>query len=77
MIVLQIYPFRDDGNVVPDLPHAFQCCWDTCEQTFNNTQMYFSHVETHVYCNPHGRKLEGVPCHWRGEFSFPYHEFSS
>ncbi|PNF17531.1 hypothetical protein B7P43_G16827 [Cryptotermes secundus] len=54
-------------NVIPDLPHAFECCWQTCEQTFNNSQIYFNHVEAHVYCNPRGRVVEGgIPCHWSG-----------
>jgi hypothetical protein len=67
--VLQVCTYPSAGkNVVPDLRHAFECCWDTCDQTFNSWQRYFDHVETHVYCNPRGRKVEGgVPCRWRGE----------
>ncbi|XP_023708960.1 histone H4 transcription factor [Cryptotermes secundus] len=54
-------------NLVPDLPDPFTCCWDDCERTFNNSQMYFNHVQTHVHCNPRGNNVEGgVPCSWRG-----------
>ncbi|PNF23497.1 hypothetical protein B7P43_G06515 [Cryptotermes secundus] len=54
-------------KVVPDLPHAFECCWQTCEETFSSPQLYFNHVDVHVYCNPRGRKVEGgIPCQWRG-----------
>ncbi|PNF26442.1 hypothetical protein B7P43_G16451 [Cryptotermes secundus] len=53
-------------KVVPDLPHAFECCWQTCEETFSSPQFYFNHVDMHVYCNPRGRKVKGVPCQWRG-----------
>jgi hypothetical protein len=60
-VVLQVCTYPSARKkTVPDLPHAFECCWDTCEQTFNSSQRYFNHVETHVYCNPRGRKLEGV-----------------
>lgn len=64
---LPVCTFGDaEKNMVPDLPHAFKCCWDTCEQTFNGSQTYFNHVETHIYCNRRGRKLEGgVHCRWR------------
>jgi hypothetical protein len=69
-IVLQVCVLHDTRkNVVPNLPHAFECCWQTCKQTFTNPQAYFNHVETHVYCNPRGRIVKGgIPCHWRGEF---------
>lgn len=68
-VVLQVCRYPDARrNVVPILPHGFQCCWGTCKQSFNNPETYFNHVKTHVYCNPRGRKVEGVPCHWRGEF---------
>ncbi|XP_033608702.1 histone H4 transcription factor-like isoform X2 [Cryptotermes secundus] len=54
-------------KVVPDLPHAFECCWQTCEETFSSPQLYFNHVDVHVYCNPRGRKVEGgIPCQWCG-----------
>jgi hypothetical protein len=69
-LVLQVCMLHDARkNVVPAMPYAFECCWHTCEQTFNSSQLYFSHVETHVYCNPHGRIVKGgVSCRWRGEF---------
>lgn len=54
-------------NLVPNLPRAFTCSWDDCERTFNNSQMYFCHVQTHVHHNPHGHKVAGgVRCSWRG-----------
>ncbi|XP_023716446.1 histone H4 transcription factor [Cryptotermes secundus] len=60
-------------NVVPDLSHAFQCCWNTCDQTFNSSQTYFNHVATHVNCKPHCRNMNGgIPCHWRGCKSVVY-----
>jgi hypothetical protein len=64
-LALEVCTFYGAGkNVVSDLPHAFECCWQTCEQTFSGLQIYFNHVETHVYCNPCSRKVEGgVPCH--------------
>ncbi|XP_023723131.1 histone H4 transcription factor-like [Cryptotermes secundus] len=67
-LVFQVCTLHCAGkNVIPDLPHAFECCWQTCEQTFNNSQIYFNHVEAHVYCNPRGRVVEGgIPCHWSG-----------
>ena len=56
-------------NQVPNFPHAFVCCWDDCERTFNNSQMFLHHVQTHVYHNPHGHKVAGgIPCGWHGEF---------
>jgi hypothetical protein len=69
-VVLQVCTLHVAGKkVVPDFPHAFECCWDTCEETFNSPQLYFNHVEVHVYCNPRGRVVKGgVPCRWRGEF---------
>jgi hypothetical protein len=78
-LVLQVCKLHDTRkNVVPNLPHAFECCWETCKQTFTNPQAYFNHVETHVYCNPRGKKVKGgVPCHWSGEFQFPYHHYST
>jgi hypothetical protein len=53
--------------MVPDFPHAFECCWNNCEQIFNNSQLYFNHVETHVSNSQSGNKLEEIPCQWRGE----------
>lgn len=54
-------------NLIPDLPDPFACCWDDCERTFNNSQMYFDHIQTHVHCNPRGNNVVGgVPCSWRG-----------
>jgi hypothetical protein len=69
-IVLQVCKLHSAGrNVVPALPHAFECCWHTCMKTFNSSQKYFNHVEEHVYANPRGRKVEGgIRCQWRGEF---------
>jgi hypothetical protein len=69
-VVLQVCILHVAGKkVVPDLPHAFECCWDTCEETFNSPQLYFNHVEVHVYCNPRGSIVKGgVPCRWHGEF---------
>jgi hypothetical protein len=46
-VVLQACKLPDAlKNVVPNLPQAFECCWDTCEQTFKSSQTYFNHVET-------------------------------
>ncbi|PNF20108.1 hypothetical protein B7P43_G04791 [Cryptotermes secundus] len=54
-------------KVVPDLPFAFECCWETCEETFNSPQLYFNHVYMHVYWIPRGRNVKGgFPCPWRG-----------
>jgi hypothetical protein len=41
--VLQVCMYPGAGkNVVPDLSHSFECCWDTCEQTFNSSQRYLT-----------------------------------
>lgn len=57
-------------NLLPDLPDAFTCCWDDCDRTFSNPQIYFCHVQSHVHCNPRGKNVAGgVPCCWRGQFS--------
>lgn len=58
---------EDGRNLLPDLPDVFLCGWGKCDRAFNNSQMYFYHVESHVQNNPRGRYIaSGVPCAWRG-----------
>ncbi|KAJ4448928.1 hypothetical protein ANN_00320 [Periplaneta americana] len=59
--------FDPDGrNLAPELPDMFACCWADCERVFNNSQMYFYHVDAHVQNNPRGKNVEGgISCLWR------------
>ncbi|KAJ9576162.1 hypothetical protein L9F63_006984 [Diploptera punctata] len=58
---------EDSRNLVPDLPDVFMCGWMKCDRIFNNSQMYFYHVQAHVMNNPRGKFIaSGIPCAWRG-----------
>ncbi|PSN35356.1 hypothetical protein C0J52_11505 [Blattella germanica] len=49
--------YDEDGrNLVPDLPDPFLCGWQNCDRIFNNSQMYFYHVQGHAENNPRGCK---------------------
>jgi hypothetical protein len=65
---LPVCTFSDIGrNVVPHLPYAFECCWEKCEQTSNNPQIYFNHVQAHSCYNSCGNNVKGrIHCGWRG-----------
>jgi hypothetical protein len=65
---LPVCKLSDVGrNVVPNLPHAFECCWDNCEETFNNPYKYFSHVNLHFKFNRRGTYARRrIQCEWRG-----------
>ncbi|XP_066993920.2 histone H4 transcription factor isoform X2 [Anabrus simplex] len=59
--------YNPDGrNIFPDFPEEFACCWDDCDLKFNNSQLFFYHVHSHVMCNPRGKAVGGISCCWRG-----------
>lgn len=61
-------------NQIPNFPYAFECCWGKCERTFNNSQVFFHHIQAHVSRKPRGKVAGGVRCGWRGEFCCPYYD---
>jgi hypothetical protein len=61
---------------MPDLLHAFECCWHTCHQTFDSPQVYFDHVSDQGLLAFTWKKVEGgVHCQWHGEL-FHHLEYS-
>lgn len=56
-------------NVIPDIPDHFLCLWEHCENSFDNPEWFYRHVEAHSLCCEYeavGKDNPVVLCGWKG-----------
>lgn len=56
-------------NLIPDIPDHFLCLWEHCENSFDNPEWFYRHVEAHSLCCEYqvvGKDNNVVLCGWKG-----------
>ncbi|GLH08039.1 Histone H4 transcription factor [Gryllus bimaculatus] len=60
----------DQRSMLPSLPAEFSCEWEDCARVFNNSQMFFFHVASHLSCyngrKSNVKKIRDIHCCWLG-----------
>ncbi|KAK7868108.1 hypothetical protein R5R35_005551 [Gryllus longicercus] len=60
----------EQRSMLPSLPAEFSCEWEDCARVFNNSQMFFFHVASHLSCyngrKSNVKKIRDIHCCWLG-----------
>lgn len=51
-------------NLLPELPDKFLCSWKDCQDTFDDPNSFYHHVNEHVEMYPKGNPRGGLTCLW-------------
>lgn len=53
-------------NMIPEIPEAFQCMWDSCVLRFASAQDFYWHVQGHAKCTDAPESKGTYDCAWEG-----------